>query len=280
MDRPGAFSKVLAYARLPHAVPILVVMAATAVMIAILGDDVSPHRWLAILLAMLGAQVALGVVNELADIESDRETKPDKPLASGVISVSGAYLMLVAGLVVMASAGLTLGPAAFALCALGCGVGVAYSFWFKRTELAWVPYLIALPLLPIWVSTSLGRFDARLLWLYPLGACAVVSVQIAQAVPDVVPDRAAGIVSVTTRLGETRSLVVCWTALGLSTLLVVLAGNGERILSISAMLVGAAIVANAGLAVVYRRAGVMAAFPVAAASTALLGAVWVYAVRT
>src|SRR5918997_6964625 len=98
-----------------------------------------------------------------------------------------------------------LGPASFALCALGTGAGLAYDLAFKRSAFSWLPYLVALPLLPTWVWTALDAFDPALLTLYPLGACATLAVHLAQALPDVPVDRAAGIGSATTLLGQRRS---------------------------------------------------------------------------
>ena len=47
-----------------------------------------------------------------------------------------------------------------------------------------MPYLLALPLLPIWVFTALGQADLRLSFLYPLGALAAIGIHFAQALPD------------------------------------------------------------------------------------------------
>jgi len=42
----------------------------------------------------------------------------------------------------------------------GMACGLAYDLGLKRTRFSVVPYLIALPLLPLWVWTALGRFHA------------------------------------------------------------------------------------------------------------------------
>jgi hypothetical protein len=58
-----------------------------------------------------------------------------------------------------------LGLVTTALAVLGTGVGIGYNVFLKRTAWSWLPYLIALPLLPIWVWTALRGWEARLLWL-------------------------------------------------------------------------------------------------------------------
>jgi 4-hydroxybenzoate polyprenyltransferase len=231
------------------------------------------------MLAMLGCQIVVGVVNELVDAETDRMTRPSKPIPSGLVSFRGAVALGAAGLLLMVVAGSLLGSASFLILLAGAGTGVAYSIWFKRSRFAWLPYLVALPLIPVWVAVSLGRFEPELLLLFPLGALAGLGVQIAQSLPDIEPDRAAGIDSVTTRLGERRSLMLCWVSvLGSSmlALVIVLARDGWRWWMV---LPGLVVVALVALDVMlYRRngrTGVMAAFPCVAAATGILALGWV-----
>lgn len=273
--RPSRASVALAYARLPHALPIIVVMASTAAIALVVDPHVDPLTLSAILLAMLGAQIAIGVVNELVDLDLDRVSRPDKPLVSGLVSRGGALTLLGAALALMLAAAAMLGAGSLAICLAGCGIGVAYSVWFKRSVLAWLPYLLAIPLLPIWVAISVDRFDMEWLLAYPLGGCALAAVQIAQSVPDVEADRRANITSLTTKLGEWRSLVMCWGAMAVSAVLV---GLSTPEASSGAWVAGCVLLAVALNAVLYRarpRLGVRVAFPIAAVGTALLGVAWV-----
>ena len=61
------------------------------------------------MLAMLGGQIVVGVVNELVDAENDRLTKSSKPIPAGEASQRGAMTLGVAGLVLMIVAGVSLG---------------------------------------------------------------------------------------------------------------------------------------------------------------------------
>lgn len=268
--------RVVAYARLPHFVPIVVVLAATAALAIVIGGrDLTAARLTTILLAMLGGQIAVGVANELVDLPTDRRTQPHKPLASGLVSMRGAVAMGAVGLLLMLIAGGALGPTELAVCTLGNGIGIAYSLWFKRTMLAWLPYLVALPLIPIWVAICLDRFQPALLLVGPTGAGAIVGAQLAQALPDIAADRTAGIDSLSTRLGERRAHLVAILAALLTTLVAVAAGLAmhpeRRVVPVAAALATALLLGDLAARRRFPRGAVMAAFPCIAGSVALVG---------
>jgi 4-hydroxybenzoate polyprenyltransferase len=266
-----------AYLKLPHLLPVVIVLT-TTMTIALIVDRQAPlGRFAAILFGMLGAQLVIGIVNELVDLELDRAARPDKPLVNGSVSRRGAITYLCLSALLMLAATSTLGWRSMAICLIGCATGVAYSTWCKRTVLAALPYLIALPLLPIWVAVSLDAFEPAWLAAFPLGWAAILGVQIAQSLPDVASDRAAGIRSLTTLLGERRSLQLCWGALLAAAAIIGgtgVAGDNGRV---AAALVTAFVLAHAFTTRARPRLGVRLAFPVAAASTALLGVSWVVA---
>jgi 4-hydroxybenzoate polyprenyltransferase len=269
------------YLLLPHLAPVLVVELATAAFAVIAWRGLPPPHLLgALLLAMLGGQLAIGATNELADFPYDAVGKPWKPLPSGDVSIRGARTVVVIGLITMVAFGSRSGPLPFALLALGTGLGIAYDLWFKRTVWSWLPYLLALPLLPIWVFAALGKPESRLLVLYPLGALATVGVHLAQALPDVTIDREAGLETVTSRMGETPIFVFAWLAtlsapalgwfaalwLGASQQLVPIAiasGVAVLLLAINVISIRAD-----------RRRGAIACFPLVATTTLGTGLAW------
>jgi 4-hydroxybenzoate polyprenyltransferase len=269
------------YLLLPHLAPVLVVELATAAFAFMAWSGLPPaHRLGPLLLAMLGGQLAIGATNELVDLPYDAVGKPWKPLPSGDVSIRGAQAMLAVGLIMMVAFGSRSGSLPFALLALGTGLGIAYDLWFKRTIWSWLPYFLALPLLPIWVFASLGHPEPRLLLLYPLGALATVGVHLAQALPDVAIDREAGLETVTSRSDEMRIFVLAW----LATLSApVLAWFAAQWLGASQQLVPLAIAS--GLAVLLlainviliradRRRGAIACFPLVATTTLGTGVAW------
>jgi 4-hydroxybenzoate polyprenyltransferase len=269
------------YLLLPHLAPVLVVDLATAAFAVIAwGGLPPPHLLGPLLLAMLGGQLAIGAVNELVDLPFDTVGKPGKPLPSGDVSIGGARVIVVVGLTMMVAFGWRFGSLAFALLVAGTGLGIAYDLWFKRTVWSWLPYLLALPLLPIWVFASLGKPEPRLLLLYPLGALATVGVHFAQALPDVTIDREAGLDTVTSRLGEMRIFVFAWLATISAPVLGWFAALG---LGASQQLVPIAIASGLGLLLLVinlvlikadRRRGAIACFPLVATTTLGTGLAW------
>lgn len=276
-------SRVLAYLTLPHFTPLAIVVVVTGFLAWIIaGASIESQTLARMLMAALGGQLVVGVVNDIVDAEDDRLTKPDKSIPSGLVSERGAAILGVSGLVLMVIAGATFGLASFLILLVGTGTGVAYSIWFKKSRFAWLPYLVALPLLPIWVAVTLDRFEPALLLLFPLGALAVLGVQVAQSVPDIEEDRAVGIESVTTRLGERRTLLFCWATILASMLLTglsvwIIEGSNWP-MTIASLIVVGLVVFDVILYRTRPRSGVMAAFPCIAGAVATLALAWVGAI--
>ncbi len=275
------------YLLLPHIVPVLVVELATAAFAVIAWGGIPPaHLFVPLLLAMLGGQLAIGATNELVDLPLDAVGKPTKPLPSGDVSPSGARIMVIFGLIMMVAFGWRFGTLPFGLLAAGTGLGLAYDLWFKRTFWSWLPYLLALPLLPIWVFASLGNLELRLLLLYPLGALATIGVHLAQALPDVAIDRAAGMRTVTSSLGQPLTFVIAWlTTLSAPALAWFTAGwlgveqsllAIERAAALSLLL----LVGNIVLIVANRSVGIAACFPLVALAALGYALAWMLIVSS
>ena len=275
------------YLLLPHLAPVLVVELATAAFAVIAWGGLPPAHLLGpLLLAMLGGQLAIGATNELVDLPYDTVGKPWKPLPSGDVSIRGAQAMVVVGLIMMVAFGSRFGTLAFALLAAGTGLGIAYDLWFKRTVWSWLPYLLALPLLPIWVFASLGKPEPRLLLLYPLGALATVGVHLAQALPDVAIDRAAGLPTATSRLGQRLTFVVAWLTTLSAPALAWLAAwrlGVERpyvAIELAAALTLLLLAGNVILIAANRRIGIAACFPLVALATLGCALAWTLVVSS
>jgi 4-hydroxybenzoate polyprenyltransferase len=280
-NAPSWMRSVRGYLLLPHLVPVIVVELATAAFAVVAWAGVPPLRLFGpLLLAMLGGQLAIGATNELVDLPRDAIAKPEKPLVSGAVSLRGARLVVVAGLAMMTEFGLLFGAVPFALLALGTGLGLAYDLWLKRTHWSWLPYLLALPLLPIWVFAALGRPEPQLLLLYPLGALATIGVHFSQALPDVAADRIAGLQTATSRLGTERVFAAAWIATLSAPLLAWIAARATRpddgltVVAFAAGLTVLLLLLSLMLLRVSRRLGIAACFPLVALSTLTNALAW------
>ena len=207
-DRGNSIS---GYLRLIHPVPVLFVMVGTA-LFGLLAADGSPEppRFILMLVAMFGGQVAIGAHNEWRDRQHDAIHQPEKPIPSGLVEPGTVRPIIGAGLLVGAVAGALLGVWPLVLLLIGTASGFVYNLWLKRTPLSGLPYLVGLPLLPIWTTLVMDRFEADLLWLYPLGGAYVLAIHLAQSLPDIEGDRRSGTIGLAVALGARRASAAIW----------------------------------------------------------------------
>jgi 4-hydroxybenzoate polyprenyltransferase len=212
---PGRTRTFLRAARIIHPFPTLVNVAATAglAFVAVRGGP-DASVLLRMLAVMLAAQCAIGAANDYFDRDLDAATKPWKPVAAGVVS-AGAAAALALGFAAVATAlAATLGAGGFALAMLGTACGLAYDARLKRTGLSAVPYMVAVPTLPLWVWLTLGAWQTVLWWLLPLGALIGLALHLANTLPDIACDADNGVSGLPHRLGPRTARLAGWASFG------------------------------------------------------------------
>lgn len=212
-------------ARIIHPFPTLLNVAATGAL-AVVAADGWPDGWVLtrMLVAMFGAQAAIGAANDYFDRELDATAKPWKPVAAGLVA-PGTGLGVAAALVAMAMVlAATISGWSLLLMAIGTACGLAYDARLKRSVLSAVPFMVAIPTLPLWVWVSLGEWDAVLWWLLLLGALIGLALHLANTLPDVRTDEAVGVRGLAHRLGIQRSAIVGWASFGGAIGLAAIAG--------------------------------------------------------
>ncbi len=204
-------------ARVIHPFPTLLNVAATAGLAFVAVRGVPEASVLTrMLLLMLFAQSAIGIVNDVCDRELDAATKPWKPIAAGIVSSEVALAAAAALIAAVITIGVTLGAASLALALLGLACGLAYDLRLKRTVFSAVPYVIAIPTLPLWVWATVGEWRDALWWLMPIGALIGLALHLQNTMPDLDDDRAHGVEGLAHRLGPVRSIVVAWISFGIA----------------------------------------------------------------
>ena len=226
--------------------------------------------------AMLPVQLCIGVVNDVVDLRADAVTKPHKPLVRGVISLPTATgVGVVLGAIGLGAAA-TINPATLGFDALALCAGLAYDLGLRRTPFSWVPWWGGMAVLPFEGYASVGLGPSRLLVLIPLSGLIAVGLHVANALPDIEGDRAAGRRSLPVLLGPGWSTWVGPGALAVAGVLAALLAGplGQAGPSFFAGLA----VLGAGVAVVAvtrsRRP-----FPILALTTAVFAIAWLASLR-
>jgi 4-hydroxybenzoate polyprenyltransferase len=173
-------------------------------------------------LAVLLSQLSIGWSNDYLDRGRDALYQPEKPIAAGLISPALVRLLAGVALVGALAIGAALGPAALALLVAGTSCGLAYNLFLKDTRWSWAPYILGFAALPFFVWSALDNFRDEYLALYPIGAPLVLAVHIANALPDIEADEAAGARSLAVSLGRQQALRLLFACLLLPLLTIAL----------------------------------------------------------
>lgn len=201
---PGGRARSIVF--LGHPGPSLLVTAVFVALAGLAGRAVPDATRIAQLVGiMLPIQLCIGAVNDVVDLPEDALAKPYKPLVAGTLSRStaawvgaalGAIGLGVAATVNLAT--LLLGGAALA-------AGLAYDLELRRTILSWVPWWGGMAVLPLAAYASAGAIPSRLFVLVPLAALVALGLHLANALPDIDADRAAGVRSLPVVIGGIRA---------------------------------------------------------------------------
>lgn len=232
-----AMSPVAAIARLVHPFPSLAVAALTAALVPFAAHSGEAGLATQLGIGMLLYQFAIGAANDLADLDLDRVHKPSKPLARGALPPRTARLLtiLLAGGGMAVTSTLDLLPWLIGIAGLGCGL--VYDLSLKRTALAFVPLCVAVPLIPIWVWSAAGEWDALLWAALPAGGLIGFAIYLGNQVPGSASERASGVEGLAQMLGPRVSVLLGVAAFGLASsvaaVALVLAGEAGRALLVA-----------------------------------------------
>ena len=234
-------SAALSVLALTHPTGVLV-FGASACLLCLVAQKTRLDLGLAFLLtlALMFAQAASGVMNDLFDVDLDRAAKPWRGLPAGLVTVRQARALAAAfiGLAIFTSA--LVSPASCAILCAGITVSGLYSGWLKRTCLSWVPYVVAYPSLPVWVWISLGAFRVSLVNIYWAGLALVLGVHLVNQLRDYEEDEWQGVRGFVQCLGKPKAILGCFALLAIAPVPLLLTRKGEPNPAFAAALWGAA----------------------------------------
>ena len=205
----GQSSAMPAALRVIHPAPALAVVALSAALGAILSTQAGlplGAGWLLTVAAVAGSQVFTGATNDIADRVRDTAGRPEKPVASGELSLNAATWIASAGLAVQLVASWRTGELALALGAAASASALAYNLALSRTPFSPLPYLVSFGLLPAWIAAGVGVPLDRVLPAIPLAAPFAVAAHLANTLRDFEADAAGGSRSLAQVLGRRTSL--------------------------------------------------------------------------
>jgi 4-hydroxybenzoate polyprenyltransferase len=164
-----------------------------------------------VLLAVACTQIAIGSLNDYRDRATDAIAQPYKPLARGLIAPWEALTQVVVASCLVLVLAVPLGPLPLLLVVLIEALGLAYDLGLKGSWASGLLYAVYFPLVPLLAWGVFGRWQPFLPWLLPLGAALGVMMNIANSLPDLEGDLAAGVRGLPHVLGLRRCLLVVWT---------------------------------------------------------------------
>jgi len=168
--------------------------------------------------AILIGQLSVGWSNDAFDASLDaRAGRTGKPTVALNVSARALWIaavsaLLIAILLSWAVAG-WLGGSFHVFAIL---MAWLYNIRLSRTAWSWLPYALAFGAMPAFLSFGIND-EPPALWSVAVFAIMGVSAHLANALPDADSDAAAGVGGLVVRLGNRRSVLLCWLLLALGS---------------------------------------------------------------
>ncbi|MEU5370226.1 UbiA family prenyltransferase [Streptomyces sp. NPDC005951] len=249
-------------------------LAVTALACALaLGSGLGAPRSALVTAAVLTGQLSVGWCNDAYDARRDaRAGRRGKPAADGTVGAGAVWGAATVALAVCVPLSLACGVLAGTVHLTAVAAAWLYNLRLKATALSWLPYVAGFGALPAAVALALPGGPAPRWWTVAAGALLGFAAHLADTLPDIAEDRAAGIRGLPHRLGVRGTrLLLPVPLLGATAVLAcgppgpVDAGGAAAL-----ALAGAAALAGPALGRRWRKAALAGAVAVAAVDLALL----------
>lgn len=181
------------------------VVAVTSLACALaLGSGLGGPRSALVTAAVLAGQLSVGWCNDAFDARRDaRAGRRGKPAADGTVGVRAVWAAAVIALALCVPLSLACGPLAGTVHLAAVAAAWFYNLRLKATVFSWLPYVTGFGALPAVVALSLPGGPWPRWWTVAAGALLGLAAHLADTLPDIPADRAAGIRGLPHRLGST-----------------------------------------------------------------------------
>ncbi|MEV7804737.1 UbiA family prenyltransferase [Microbispora sp. NPDC088329] len=249
-------------ARACHPGPTAAVTTLVAALVALAGWG--PAGTALAALAVLTGQLSVGWCNDAVDAARDAAAeRTAKPIVAGLVTVGTVRAAAFAALAACVPLSLACGVTAGATHLLAVAAAWAYNLWLKGTAASWVPYAAGFGAVPVFVaagmpgralSVSLSASSPAPLpaplpawWAVLAAGLLGCAAHLADVLPDIETDVAAGVRGWPQRLGPARVRVLLPLPLLAASALLVVAPPGPARAGGWLALAGVAVCAAAGL---------------------------------
>ncbi len=215
------------FARACHPLP----AAAVTVVLSAFAWSLGWRGWELALVALtiLIGQLSVGWSNDAFDARVDAEAqRSSKPTVTGLVTARALWVgAIIAVLVSSALSWIVAGWVGGSFHVFALAMAWLYNTALSRTAWSWLPYALAFGAMPAFLTYGLDG-SAPPAWTVAVFAIVGVSGHLANAVPDIESDTAAGMDGLAVRMGSRRALVVCWVLLGLGTVVLAVVTAQQR----------------------------------------------------
>ena len=203
-------------------------LAVTAVGTALAASAGVPSARLVLLtVALLTGQLSIGWCNDAVDRDRDVAAgRTDKPVALGLLPVRTVTTASRVALILCAVASFSLGWQPGLAHAAAVTGGWSYDLALKRRVVSFVPFAVSFGLLPAVATLSLQPPVWPPWWALTAGALLGVVAHLANTLPDLADDVAAGVLGLPQRLGPVRTRALSAAVLGAAAVVLAWAPPG------------------------------------------------------
>lgn len=171
-----------------------------------------------LLVTVLVGQLSVGWSNDAFDAHLDVVSgRTGKPTVAAQVTAQHLWIGAISALVVSVVLSLLVaGPIGGSFHVFALGMAWLYNLRLSRTAWSWLPYALAFGAVPAFASYGLDGQPPSW-WSTACFAIIGVSAHLANALPDLELDEAAGRGGSAVRLGRRRSILACWVLLATGT---------------------------------------------------------------